>query len=365
MRRTLARRLADGETLLLDGATGTELHRRGVPTTLPLWSAMGLIEQPDVVRQIHLHYARAGADVLVTNTFRTNRRTLERAGYGTEAVVALNRLAVELAREARDLAGRPDVLIVGSLAPVEDCYSPHLAPPFEEALNEHRERAGLLAEAGVDLLLVETMPLVAEAVTALIAARETGLETAVGFVCGAGDDGVPCLLSGEPLAEAVGRVLPLEPVAILANCAAPPVIGAAIGELRRLTVLPVGGYANLGGVDGEHGWEADAGVTGEDYAAAVAGWLAAGARLVGGCCGSTPAHIAALRLMLDQERPRPVGAPIASCTTLGTRASQVARTSRSCPFPLDELRPEPSRIAAAPTEGGPPASQPLSEAPAR
>jgi S-methylmethionine-dependent homocysteine/selenocysteine methylase len=302
-RRSLGERLAAGETLVLDGATGTELHRRGVPTDLPLWSTRGLIERPEVVRAIHLDYARAGADVLVTNTFRTNRRALLRAGLGEEDIVRLNRLAVDLAREAREEAARPGVLVAGSLAPLEDCYSPWLSPPFNEALEEHWERARLLADAGVDLLLVETMPLASEAEAALMVARETGLEATVGFVGTPEERGTFRLLSGEPLAEAVARVAPHGPAAILVNCVPPPVLAAALRELRDLTNLPTGGYANLGHVDDKVGWEAAAEFSGERYAAAAAEWLAVGARIVGGCCGTTPDHIAALRALLDRTAP--------------------------------------------------------------
>jgi S-methylmethionine-dependent homocysteine/selenocysteine methylase len=288
----LANRLARGDVLLLDGATGTELHRRGVETTLPLWSALGLFERPDVVREIHADYARAGVDVIVANTFRTTRRTLHRAGR--DDVVALNNLAVLLARDAA-AEGRPGILVAGSIAPLEDCYSPWLSPPFARSLEEHREQTRLLAEAGADYLMVETMPIAAEAEAALIAARETGLDATVGFVCGADHR----LLSGESLAEAVVRVTPHGPTAILINCSSPPVIDAALRELRTLTDLPIGGYANLGVVDPVFGWAPDERISGARYAAMAAPWLRHGARLIGGCCGTTPEHIGALRGLLD------------------------------------------------------------------
>jgi S-methylmethionine-dependent homocysteine/selenocysteine methylase len=292
----LGNRLATGEILLLDGATGTELDRRGVSTALPLWSARGVIEQPDIVREIHADYARAGADIIIASTFRTTRRTIERAGRHND-IAALNNRAIRLAREGA-AAGRPGILVAGSIAPLEDCYSPWLSPPFERALAEHREQARLLAGAGVDFLMVETMPLAAEAEAALIAARETGLDTTVGFVCG--DDGR--LLSGETLAEAIARVLPHEPWAILVNCSPAPVIDAALADLRVLTDLPIGGYANLGVANADTGWASDTAVTGAEYARRVSPWLRHGAQLIGGCCGTTPAHIAALRAMLDREQ---------------------------------------------------------------
>ena len=304
----LAPRLATGRPLLLDAAMGTELHRRGARTTLPLWSALGVIEQPDLVRAIHRDNLLAGADVITTATFRTTRRTMRHAGRDPDEAAALTRRAVELARQARDAAGRPDALIAGSIAPLEDCYSPWLSPPFAVALAEHREQARLLAAAGVDFLLVETMPCAAEAKAALIAARETGLEATVGFVCQTRPGPAPVveLLSGEPLAAAVARVSPHDPTAILVNCAPPPVIAAALAELRSLTDRSTGGYANVGVVDPITGWAADSAVTGDRYAAAAAEWIRLGARLIGGCCGTTPGHTAALRTLLDHgpyDRP--------------------------------------------------------------
>src|SRR5512139_2644302 len=128
-------RLTTGFALLLDGAAGTELQRRGVDTTLPLWSARALIEAPEVLRAIHKDYLAAGADIITTNTFRTHRRTLTRAGVG-ERARELTSLAVQIARDA---AGRVDrqIFVAGSMAPLEDCYSPQLVPAADELQVEH------------------------------------------------------------------------------------------------------------------------------------------------------------------------------------------------------------------------------------
>jgi S-methylmethionine-dependent homocysteine/selenocysteine methylase len=292
----LARLLATAETVLLDGAVGTELDRRGVRTTLPLWSALGLLQAPAVVREIHRDYVRAGADVVIANTFRTTRRTLARAGEPVEQVAALNDLAVALAREATASSDQP-VLVAGSLAPLEDCYSPWLSPPFDVALSEHREQARLLAAAGADFVMVETMPCATEAEAAVVAARETGLEVTAGFVLGA--DGR--LLSGESLAAAVPRVARHGISAVFVNCSPAAVIASALPELRNLTDLPLGGYANLGVAESTVGWAADESVDGDAYAETVAAWVALGARLVGGCCGTRPEHIAAVRRLLDRD----------------------------------------------------------------
>src|SRR4051812_3073092 len=248
----LAARLSSGRPVLLDGAMGTELDARGVATYLPLWSALGLIERPDVVEQIHVDYAEAGADILITNTFRTTSRTLATAARDPGEAASLDRLAVELAKRASARSPRRP-LVAGSLAPLEDCYSPWLSLGSEIAYREHREQAQRLAVAGSDFLMIETMPLIAEAVAALKAAGETGLEVTVGFVLGM--DGV--LLSGETLADAVRAVEPHLPAAIFVNCTPPDVIDRALPVLRDLTELPIGVYANLGVAQDSTGWTSD------------------------------------------------------------------------------------------------------------
>lgn len=296
MTRSLKSRLDAGDNVLLDGAVGTELDRRGVATRLPLWSAIGLLDAPEVVLAIHADYVRAGADILTANTFRTTRRTFAKVAGSSFDGAALNKLAVDLAREAGRSVGR-DVLVAGSIAPLEDCYSPLLSPPFEIALTEHREQSRWLAEGGADLLMIETMPSASEAEAAVIAAVETGLDVTVGFVVGADRR----LLSGESLSEAVSRVERHGVVAVLVNCAPAMVIGQTITQLASLTDLPVGGYANLGVIEDTVGWSSDQSVDGTAYANAVAEWVARGARIVGGCCGTRPDQIASVRAMLDER----------------------------------------------------------------
>ena len=273
---------------LLDGALGTELTRRGCDTRLPLWSARALMDAPEIVRRIHADYAAAGAEVLTANTFRTNTRALARAGLPGQ-VDALTRVAVGLAREGA--AGRARV--AGSMAPVEDCYSPDLVPDDAALAREHTALANALAEAGCDLILVETMNMVREATIAAEAAARTGLPFWVSFTLG-GDDR---LLSGETLAEAVRAVLPLEPQAMLINCIPVAQVSSALRALRLAAGddrLRIGAYANVGHVDDEVGWTLTDAVSPAAYATAAREWLALGASLIGGCCGTTPAHIAAL-----------------------------------------------------------------------
>ena len=284
-------RLSRGELILLDGAMGTELERRGIPTPLPLWSAQALRDHPDAVREIHEEYVRAGADVITANTFRTTPRALQNG----DARVLTQR-AVALAGEATDRArGAREVLVAGALAPLEDCYRPDQAPDPELSLREHTEQASFLARCGVDLILAETMNSIAEAMAAVRAAKATGLPVLVSFICKDGSQ----ILSGESLADAVRAVEPLRPDAILVNCVAPETAAECLLTMGRETRIPLGCYPTAGEPDMARGtWRFDSAWTPERFAEAAGTWVARGAQIVGGCCGTGPDHIRALRLAL-------------------------------------------------------------------
>lgn len=301
-RSDLAARIERGGPLLLDGATGTEIERRGAATPLPLWSTPVLIERPELVVQIHADYVAAGVDALTANTFRTQRRALARGGWGHRAA-ELTAQAVALARRgAARMAPERRVFVLGSAPTLEDCYRPDLVPSDAELTAEHREHANHLVAAGVDAILVETMNTIREAVIAARAARAAGAETLVSFVCWDG----ATLLSGEPLAEALSAVEGEEPLALLVNCLPPSNVAACLAELATRD-RPFGAYANLGEPDAETGFARSEDCTPEAFAAEACGWIEAGARIVGGCCGTTPAHLFSIAQRLGrnpQDPPR-------------------------------------------------------------
>lgn len=294
----------NGKCIVLDGAMGTELTRRGIDTNLPLWSARALVEAPEVVEQIHRDYIEAGAQVITTNTFRTNVRTMVRASY-TDGGRALTHRAVALARQAiaksnfKSADTKEPIRIAGSLAPVEDCYSPWLVPADAELVAEHDQMAQHLAEAGCDLILVETMNTIREAVAATAAARRTSLPTWVSFTLNERNE----LLSGETLAAAVQAVLPFEPEAVLVNCIPVAQVSSALQILRSIANLPIGAYGNVGHVDDEVGWTLTHAVSPAAYAEAALQWRSQGATLIGGCCGTMPSHIEAIAASNHEEAP--------------------------------------------------------------
>ncbi|MBZ0308143.1 MAG: homocysteine S-methyltransferase family protein [Anaerolineae bacterium] len=278
--------------LLLDGAMGTELTRRGVDTYLPLWSAGALITHPEVVRQIHTDYLNAGADIITTNTFRTHARNIR----NTAEAKRLTHLAVQLAREAVQQTGHA-ALVAGSVAPLEDCYSPHLTPHEGYCQREQADMVNTLVEAGVDMLLIETMNTVHEAVAAARPAHYLKIPYMVSFVTNESYQ----LLSGESLQKAVDAMTPFEPAAFLINCIPTRHITEAVQVLRACTDLPIGAYGNMGTPDDVVGWQSAEDMPPELYCVHAEAWLYLGLKIIGSCCGSTPAHTAALRQLIDRE----------------------------------------------------------------
>jgi S-methylmethionine-dependent homocysteine/selenocysteine methylase len=186
----------------------------------------------------------------------------------------------------------PPVKIAGSMAPVEDCYSPDLVPSDDELAAEHGELARHLADANVDLILAETHNTIREAVAAARAAHATGKPLWVSFTLGPDDH----LLSGEALPDAVCAILPFDPQAVLVNCIPVAQVLSALRILRAATPahIPIGAYGNVGHVDETVGWTLTDAVTPAAYATAARVWRDLGATIIGGCCGTTPAHIRAL-----------------------------------------------------------------------
>jgi S-methylmethionine-dependent homocysteine/selenocysteine methylase len=293
--------LARDRPLVIDGATGSELGRRGVRTTLPLWSAWAFTDDhaQRTLQEIHAGYARAGAEILVTNTFRTTLRALGRAGRPGDWR-GFNRRAVEAARAGASAAPGP-CLVAGGLAPLEDCYAPGLVPPAAVCLDEHRRQAALLAELGVDCLFIETMNRRREAEAALGAALETGLDVLLSLC-----PGPPAhLLSGEPLEETVPVILAAGGSrlrALLLNCATPEVLQEIYPRFARIAAsIPTGLYAHLGEPDDRVGWRLPDRHEPDRYAAWMEARLDEGARVIGGCCGTGPDHIAALTRLVARR----------------------------------------------------------------
>ena len=298
--RRFLERLAGGSTLLLDAAMGTELQRRDADTMLPLWSARPLLRDPELVWTIHGDEVGAGADILTANTFRTHARSLAKSGLAERSAELTSR-AVQLAHQAAAAPGR-EVFVAGSLSPLEDCYRPELVPDDSALQKEHGVQARFLAESGVDLILAETHNTIREAFAALTAAKASSVPAIVSMVT----DGSGRLLSGETIEDAARALVPLRPDALGINCV--PAARLA-GDLERLAKaapgVPLTAYGNLGLPEDDKGWAFTEELSPEAYAEHARAWIALGARIVGGCCGTRPEHTRALRKMLDATQATP------------------------------------------------------------
>ena len=299
----LAARLAAGALVVIDGAIGTELNRRGL--SLDAWTATASVDAPDLVAAMHDDYLDAGADVVSANTFGCSGPRLADYGIG-DRMAELNRAAVALARDARDRA-RSDAIVAGCVTTVAfrgRDGSRDAAPEEEGAL---AEQAGVLAEAGVDILIVEMLANVEHANVQLAAVVGAGLPVWAGFSCVANADTGALRLLGEPdePLEASLRRIDLVGVDVaLVMHTRLDVTGAALASLRRVWPGPSGAYPH-GGRWMRPGWSFDPDFSPEALAAGAAEWLADGAQLVGGCCGSTPDHVRALRRLVDNRGASP------------------------------------------------------------
>ena len=285
------------DLILLDGSMGQELINRNASGQGVLWSAKALFDAPEVVQAVHEDYIRAGADIITTNSYACIRNNFEPEGL-LSRLGEMNRLAAELAQRARDNCGKP-VLIAGSMGPQNGSYRPDLVGSYEETEALYREQAEFLAPH-VDFFICETMSCMLEARAAVTAATATGKPVWLSWSID--DTGAAKLRSGESLREAWEDIADSGVSAVLLNCSPPEAIGKVLPELVSLCDLPVGAYANAFTPIPEkwdfHGEESippsRTDVTPQAYAGHAAGWIAAGARIIGGCCEVGPAHIAEL-----------------------------------------------------------------------
>lgn len=295
--------LARYPVLVLDGALATELERRGCDLHDPLWSAKVLIETPDLIRQVHQDYFEAGADCAITASYQASVAGFIRRGLSRAEALDLICRSVRLAMEARaafwrepsNRSGRPRPLVAASVG----AYGAFLADGSEyrgdydlseaELMDFHRPRMAALLEAGPDLLACETIPCFAEArALARLLAEFPGAGAWISF--SARDEVRVC--HGESLAECAAWLDDRpQVVAVGVNCTAPSHIPALIAAARAATGKPIVVYPNSGETyDPEsHCWEGVASCA--DFAAEARIWHERGARLIGGCCRTTPDHI--------------------------------------------------------------------------
>lgn len=283
MERGWLDRLQNDDVVLTDGGTGSELRRRGVPMSPEAWSGLAASDSESTLRAIHEDFIRAGADVITTNTFATSRFVLQSAGLA-EQFVTLNRLAVGTAMAARAAAANRPIAIAGSMSCFPPRFDRKAYPPRAVERDAYRELAALLADCGVDAIALEMMQDDEHAGLALSAALETGLPVWLGVSarCRSGQL-VAYDYPGRSLDSVLEALIPRGPTVVTVMHTPIDAVGSVLAAIKRHWSGPLGAYPELSAAD-----------TPESLVARALEWVGSGARLIGGCCGSGPEHIAAL-----------------------------------------------------------------------
>jgi S-methylmethionine-dependent homocysteine/selenocysteine methylase len=279
-------RLQDGVKILIDGATGSEIEKRGVPMIKNAWNGGGAMTHPDIVRQVHLDYILSGAEVVISNTFSTSRHVLADAGL-EENFEFLNRRSVELALESRAASKTDSVLIAGGITHWSFTKQ---VPPLPILETNTEEQALIMAKAGADLIILEMMSDVDRTLGMLAAARKSGLPVWVGFSCNLDEHGIPHLLDGPSLTAGVQAVLDEGVAVVFIMHTDVQYIDSCVKAVKDIWQGPLGVYAHSG-IFVEPNWVFDDVISPEDYASAAKSWLDQGVQIIGGCCGIGNEHI--------------------------------------------------------------------------
>ena len=296
METTWLEKLRADQVVLIDGGTGSELQRRGVSMSRDAWSGVAAYTHKDLLKEIHEAYISAGAEVITTNTFGTTRFVLESAGLGDE-FATINARALDAAMGARESVAQQPVAIAGSFS----CLPPRLDitayPNAPKERDAYRELAGFLAEGGVDLIALEMMEDARHAGMAMEAALEVGLPVWLGVSTRFSDEDHTLVgfdYPETPLSVPLETLAPMNPAVINIMHTPPEAIEPALKLLKDYWTGPFGAYPELGDFSAPD-WRFTNEMPPEDFVANASRWVQEGARLLGGCCGTTPAHISALR----------------------------------------------------------------------
>lgn len=285
---------------LLDGSIGQELVKRAGKAPTALWSTMVMIDQPEMVRDVHTEYFNVGASVATTNTYPVLYDRLVREGLEDQMETLWSR-AINSACAARDAHGSGRV--AGSIGPLIASYRPDICPPAAEAEESYGDIVAALAPH-VDILLIETMSSVNQAEGALRAAKKSGLP--IWLAVSVQDFDGSKLRSGENLAELTPVLNRHDTDAILINCSRPEAVLTAV-DIAAQFGQPFGAYANgftmitqgfLKEAPTVDALQERSDLSPATYADFAMGWIEQGATIVGGCCEVGPDHIAELAMRI-------------------------------------------------------------------
>ena len=292
---SLSERLAVGPPLLMDGAMGTELIRRGIESSLPLWSAVAVEENPAAVREIHREYVAAGTELIITDTFRTTPRTFLKITADEDEAQERAREATGRAVKLARAAAGSGIFVAGSIAPLEDCYSPELFPGNKAAMAEYAELVEWLVSAGVDIILFETMGCWDEIKTAMETASDIKIPLWLSLILR--DE--KTLLDGSGLSEILLELKNYRIEIVLLNCNLISVTKGGSNLMKEYWNGSWGVYPNVGTTFPSKTGHIHSKVDVDDFVSEMHQMIGMGAQIVGACCGSTPAYIRKLRKCVD------------------------------------------------------------------
>jgi 5-methyltetrahydrofolate--homocysteine methyltransferase len=294
MRTSLADLLASRHVLLADGATGTNYFKAGLSSGEPpeFWN----VDRPEEVTQLHQRFVDAGADIILTNTFGCNPHRLK-LHNAQDRTYELARRAAELARGVADRAARP-VVVAGSVGPTGELFEPLGALTHEAAFTSFATQLRGLRDGGADVAWIETMSAPEEANAAAEAAISVGLPYVITYSFDTAGSTMMGLAPRKVAASVAGQSVP--PVAVGANCGVgAPDILVSLTEMRDAP-FPLVTKGNCG-VPHFEGTEIVYSGTPELMANYARLAIDGGARIIGGCCGTTPEHLAAMRASIDEH----------------------------------------------------------------
>ena len=276
---------------LLDGAMGTELIHRGISLSTPVWSADANINNSEIVYQIHADYVASGSDYIIANTFRTTKRFYVKLGLSSNDAMIMAKTSLKSSVRLAKKASCENTKILGSIAPLEDCYMPSLFPGPQIAKQEFSEIGNLLVQEEIDGFILETMNNMQETQVCLEVISQYNLPIWVSYNLSSSSN----LLSGENLTDGL-KILEEYPVScVLLNCNPLDRTMKGINIIEKYWKKEWGIYPNLG-----IGEPAPDGIikkfhSDSDFLDLMNKAVELGANVLGGCCGSTPHHIKILK----------------------------------------------------------------------
>ena len=281
---------------ILDGAMGTELQNRGVRIPLPLWSANANIEHPQIVMDIHREYTQAGCDILTTNTFRSTFWTYRKAGLGNLKSKELAKLSLYKAVECANEVATNPIKVAGSITTVDDCYTPGAYPGRSVAEDIYGQSIEWLLDAGINILLFETMGNIEEILCGLEMAMDHEITVWLSLIM----KDESHILDNTPIQKVLELIKPHQIECIMTNCNQIHTTINSIQSLRNNWDGKWGTYPNLSNSDYDNKYLTI--IDESDFKNSIEKLCYLKPDVIGLCCGSTPRHINELTKLTKEIR---------------------------------------------------------------